>query len=183
MARRQRKQRRSIRLPQFDYTQAGAYTVTICTQPQAPSFGQIVGETVRLNSYGEVVDQCWRQIPNHNPFVQLDAFVIMPNHLHGILVLAYDTWGRGTACRAPTESFGRPVPGSLPTLIRSFKSAATRGINRLGSTPGRRVWQRGYYERVIRNERELNAVRRYIAANPLQWELDPENPANTGKSE
>jgi putative transposase len=183
MARRQCKQRRSIRLPQFDYTQPGAYTVTICTQPQAPSFGQIVGETVRFNSYGQVVDRCWRQIRDHNPFVQLDAFVVMPNHLHGILVLGYDARARGTACRALTERFGKPVPGSLPTLIRSFKSAATRGINRLRGTPGGRVWQRGYYERVIRNERELNAVRGYIAANALQWDLDPENPANTNKSE
>jgi hypothetical protein len=81
------------------------------------------------------------------------------------------------------EDYGQPVPGSLPTLIRSFKSAATRGINRLRGTPGGCVWQRGYYERVIRNERELNAVRRYIAHNPLRWELDPENPANQDKFE
>ena len=183
MARHRAKQRRSIRLPQFDYTQPGAYSVTICTHPHAPLFGQIVDAKVRLNSYGKVVHEYWRQIPNHNPLVQLDAFVVMPNHLHGIVVLAHDPRGRGTACRTPTERFGQPVPGSLPTLIRSFKSAATRGINRLRGTPGGRVWQRGYYERAIRNERELSAVRRYIAYNPLKWELDPENPANQDKSE
>jgi len=82
----------------------------------------------------------------------------------------------------PTERFGQPVPGSLPTLVRSFKSAAMRGINRLRGTPGGCVWQRGYYERVIRNERELSAVRRYVADNAVKWELDPENPANANKS-
>jgi len=183
MARHRAKQRRSIRLPQFDYTQPGTYSVTICTQPDAPLFGQIADATVRLNSYGEVVDECWRQIPNHNPLVQLDAFVVMPNHLHGIVVLVQDAPGRGTTCRAPTERFGQPVPGSLPTLIRSFKSAAARTINELRGRPGGRVWQRGYYERVIRNERELSAVRRYIVYNPLRWELDPEHPANQDKSE
>jgi putative transposase len=181
MARHGAKQRRSIRLPQFDYTQPGAYTVTICTQPGAPMLGRITDGVVRLNDYGKVVEHCWRQIPAHNHAVDVDAFVLMPNHLHGIVFLAQDAPGRGTACRAPTERFGQPVPGSLPTLIRSFKSAATRRINLLRGTPGGRVWQRGYYERVIRNERELNAVRRYIAYNPLRWALDPENPANSDK--
>jgi putative transposase len=143
--------------------------------------GQIIGGVLRLNDDGKVVKDCWRRIPSHNPLVEIDAFVVMPNHLHGILLIAQNVPGRGTACRAPTERFGQPVPGSLPTLIRSFKSAATRGINRLRGTPGGRVWQRGYYERVIRNERELNAVRRYIAHNPLAWELDPENPTNRDK--
>jgi len=145
--------------------------------------GQIIGGVVRLNDYGKVVEDCWRQIPSHNSMVELDVFAVMPNHLHGILVLVHDAPSRGTACRAPTDTFGQPIPGSLPTLIRSFKSAATRGINLLRGTPGGRVWQRGYYERVIRNERELSAVRRYIAYNPLRWELDPENPANQDKSE
>ncbi len=183
MARHRAEQRRSIRLPQFDYTQPGAYTVTICTQPGAPMLGRITDGVVRLNDYGKVVEDCWRQIPAHIPAVELDAFVVMPNHVHGILVLAQDSRGRGTACRTPTERFGQPVPGSLPTLIRSFKSAATRVINKLRDTPGGRVWQRGYYERVIRNERELNAVRRYTAYNPLRRALDPENPANADRLE
>ena len=182
MGRNQPRDRRSIRLPQYDYTQSGAYTVTICTEDRALLFGQIVDGEVRLNNYGEAVHDCWRQMPDHNHLVELDAFVVMPNHIHGIIVLGQHPRDGGTACRAPTEGFGTPVTGSLPTILRSFKSAATRRINQLRGTPGGRVWQRGYYERVIRNERELSAVRRYVVENPLKWELDPENPANANKS-
>jgi len=116
MARHRAKQRRSIRLPQFDYTQPGAYTVTICTRPQAPMLGQIIGGVVRLNDYGKVVEDCWRQIPSHNSMVELDVFAVMPNHLHGILVLRQNAPSRGTACRAPTKTFGQPVSGSTRWL-------------------------------------------------------------------
>lgn len=183
MGRNQARDRRSIRLPEYDYTQSGAYNITICTHARTRLFGEIVDGALCLNRFGEVVEECWREIPDHNHPAELDAFVVMPNHIHGIIVLGQRGPGRGTACRAPTERFGEPVPGSLPTLLRSFKSAATTRINQLRGTPGGRVWQRGYYERVIRNERELSAVRRYVVDNPLKWELDPENPANANKSE
>jgi putative transposase len=182
MTRQQTGDRRSIRLPQYDYTQAGAYAITICTEGREPLLGEIDANGVHLNSYGELVEDCWRQIPDRNRPVQLDVFVVMPNHLHGIVLLGSAAAVGGTARRARTEAFGQPVPGSLPTLVRSFKSAAARRINQLRGTPGGRVWQRGYYERVIRNERELAAVRRYVLGNPLAWALDPENPANANKA-
>ena len=178
MGSNQARDRRSIRLPEYDYTQPGAYTITICTQSRAPLFGQIVDGAMWLNRAGEVVHECWREIPDHNHPAELDAFVVMPNHLHGIIVLGQHPRGGDTACRALTEGFGAPVRASLPTIVRSFKSAATRRVNQLRGTPGGRVWQRGYCERVIRNARELSAVRRYVVENPLKWELDPENPAN-----
>ena len=110
----------------------------------------------------------------------------MPNHVHGIVRIAEDgrSRSRGTACRAPTmERFSYPVRGSLPTIIRSFKSSATKRINEVRSTPGAPVWQRNYYERVVRNERELDAIRQYIVDNPAKWLEDVENPQNvTGYS-
>jgi putative transposase len=174
--------RRSIRLPQYQYGQPGAYSITICTYARTSLFGEVVDGTVCLSRFGQIVERSWREIPDHDHHVELDAFVVMPNHVHGILVLGQCSPGKGTACRAPTERFGGPVPGSLPTILRSFKSGAARRVNCLRRTPGGRVWQRGYYERVIRNERELSAVRRYVLENPLKWELDPDNLASANKS-
>ena len=110
--------------------------------------------------------------------MRLDEFVVMPNHVHGILVIADNR--RGTACRAPTtvERFGRPVTGSLPTIVRSFKSVSTKRINKVRNTPGIPVWQRNYYEHVIRSEKELDRIRQYIAHNPASWTEDAERPPN-----
>jgi REP element-mobilizing transposase RayT len=164
--------RRSVRLEGYDYSQDGAYFVTICTRDRALLFEN---EEVRA-----IVEQCWLGIPDHFPTVQLDEWVIMPNHLHGIVVIV-DC--RGTACRAPTVEFGNPTPGSLSTIIRSFKSAVSKRINILRDTPGASVWQRNYYEHVIRTEDELNRARQYILDNPLQWVMDENNPSQLlGKS-
>ena len=101
----------------------------------------------------------------------LDAFIVMPNHIHGIIIR------RGTARRAPTvERFGKPVAGSLPTLVRAYKSAVTQGINTLRRTPGDSVWQENYYEHIVRSEAELNRIREYIATNPMRWGSDRYNP-------
>lgn len=168
--------RRSLRLKNYDYAQAGAYFVTLCTQNRACLFGEIVDGQMRLHPAGREAGQCWLQIPQHFPNVELDEFVVMPNHVHGIVVLG--DGGRGTVCRAPTtvERFGRPVSGSLPTVVRSFKSAVTKRINALHGSPGVSVWQRNYYEHVIRDEASLQDIREYIVNNPLQWTLDRENP-------
>ncbi|MFZ0612076.1 MAG: hypothetical protein WAM73_07560 [Desulfobacterales bacterium] len=121
-----KSRRRSIRLRGYDYSRAGAYFVTICTRNQECLFGDIADEKMQLNGAGHAAAQCWHVIPDHFPYAELDAFVVMPSHIHGIVVIAN---GRGTACRAPTmEQFGRPVSGSIPTVIRSFKSAATKRL-------------------------------------------------------
>lgn len=132
--------RRSIRLRGYDYTQSGAYFITICAQDRACLFADIDDVGVHLTAIGEIVLSCWEAIPNHFPGADLDAFVIMPNHLHCIIVLAAAieprTDGQDTACRVSTsargttgERFGAPVPGSIPTVVRSFKAAVTRTIN------------------------------------------------------
>ena len=172
--------RRSIRLKGYDYSQPGAYFVTVCTNKWKCLFGEIVGGTMVLNQLGQIVSGCWNEIPEHFPNVELDEFVTMPNHLHGIVVTANKNQlsaCRGTACRAPTvESFGKPVAGSLSTIMRSFKSAVTKEINKMRGTPNLPIWQRNYYEHVLRNEDKLNRTREYVLNNPLQWQFDRENP-------
>jgi REP element-mobilizing transposase RayT len=103
----------------------------------------------------------------------------MSNHIHGIIFL--DDVGRGTACRAPTEQFSKPQPGSSPTVIRSYKTATTRRINDLRGTNGELFWQRNYFEHVIRDEKSLQRIRTYTLDNPRHWEMDPENPFDSGK--
>lgn len=168
--------RRSIRLRGYDYTQNGAYFVTICAHERRPMFGRVVNGAMVVNEWGRVVQACWDEIPAHFRHVELDAFVVMPNHVHGIIVIANDGGRcRGVACHAPTtvkREFSKPIPESLPTIVGAFKSAATKHINRLLNLPDRPIWQRNYYEHIIRNEKSLNQIRAYIANNPGKWAED-----------
>jgi REP element-mobilizing transposase RayT len=197
-----RHHRRSIRLRGYDYTQSGAYFITICSRDRASIFADIVNGVVRLTPVGEVVAICWEAIPGHFPSAELDAFVVMPNHLHGIVVLGdADIANSDTACRVPTdgpasERFGAPVAGSIPTIVRSFKGAVTKAINddlsrgtacrnlltdRLGPLPRGRIpspWQANYHEHIIRNDRALTHLRDYIATNPARWLDDSLHPNN-----
>jgi REP element-mobilizing transposase RayT len=173
----------SIRLKDYDYTQAGAYFITICTHNRKCVLGDVVNGEMRLNELGQVVEIEWLRTAEIRDNVELDAFVIMPNHIHGIVVITEPHVGatdncRGTARRAPTEQFGKPTSGSLPTIIRSFKSAVTKHVNEMRHTPGIPIWQRSYYEHIIRNEDEVHQIQVYIVNNPLRWELDSENPKN-----
>ncbi len=181
----QKHHRRSIRLKGYDYTQPGAYYITLCTKARQCLFGDVVKGEMRLNSLGYIAFTCWQAIPNHFPHVELDAFVVMPNHLHGILVIS-DTLIRARHCRAPTikqnhipqiEQFGKPVPGSIPTVIRSYKGAVTRRINLICNTKGTSlIWQSNLYEHINRIEESLHNIRQYIRENPWRWADDPENP-------
>lgn len=164
------KRRRSIRLQTYDYATAGAYFLTICTKEHHNLFGQIIEGTMHLNDTGHIVHQCWQDIPLHFPHLQLDEHTIMPNHIHGIIFIADHG---GTACRVPTkEQFGRPVSGSIPTIVRSFKSAVTKNVNKLCQSHRDTLWQRNYWEHVIRDDEKLNSIRGYIHNNPAQWGLD-----------
>ena len=189
-----RPTRRSIRLKDYDYADEGAYFVTLCTFHRECLFGEVAGGEIRLNAVGEVVHECWDAIPDHFLNVELDAFVVMPNHVHGIVVIT-GKCGRGDTVGArhalplqgsnqpphheqiTKQAFGKPVPRSLPTIVGSFKSAAARRINLLHDTPAASLWQRNYYERIIRDEKDLNRIREYIDCNPQMWETDEDNPA------
>ena len=186
--------RRSIRLRGYDYTQAGAYFVTMVAHGRECLFGAIAeGGEMQVNEAGRVVAECWDALPEHFPNVELDAFVVMPNHVHGIVVIGEDD---GDAAARRGEAFfvvqknasllhpTQPTPprgtqsGSIGAIIQNFKSISTRRINASRDTAGAQVWQRNYYEHIIRDEKSLNAIRDYIAGNPANWASDDENPIN-----
>ena len=162
--------RRSIRLPHYDYVQPGAYFVTICTKNRVCLLGDIVDEKIRLSDQGTITLRCWTEIAQHFSGVETDAFVVMPNHVHGILTINPHSVG--------AETMGARTAPLLGRMVAYFKYQSTTCINELCKRPAVPVWQRNYYEHVIRNEEELNSIRQYIIDNPKQWELDRENPAN-----
>lgn len=175
--------RRSIRLKGYDYTQPGAYYITLCTQARQCLFGDVVAGKMRLNSLGAIAFNYWQAIPDHFAHIQLDVFVVMPNHLHGILVIRDTPIKVQPACN-PTEKFGKPVPGSIPTVIRSYKAAVTKQINLICNTKYTSlIWQRNFYEHINRDEQSLEMIRRYITENPWRWADDPENPQHYSKNQ
>ena len=164
--------RRSVRLQGYDYSQAGAYFITICTQGRECLFGAIENGEMMLSECGQIAHDEWLKSAKIRSEIELGEYVIMPNHFHGILII-----GRGTARRAPTvEQFGQPVSGSLPTIIRAFKSAITKRINEMRQSPGVSIWQRNYFEHVIRNEADYRRITEYVENNPRQWEEDSLHP-------
>jgi REP element-mobilizing transposase RayT len=142
-------------------------------------FGKIANKEMQLNNYGRIVYKCWQAISNHFPFVELGTYMVMPNHVHGIIVIidhmdAETSSRTGTIYRARMEQFGKPVIGSIPTIVRTFKAAVTRRIGReLNATA---IWQRNYYEHVIRNHNDWDRIHRYLESNPPRWDEDQENP-------
>ena len=162
-------QRRYPRLKGYNYASVGAYFVTICTQYKVCLFGHIEGATMKLNSLGEAVALVWRQIPVHYPEADNEVFVVMPNHVHGIIEI-----------RETERSGLRPDPTkacALPEIIRAFKTYSSRKINELRKSTGMPVWQRSYYEHVIRDEADYGRVGEYILSNPVKWATDRENPS------
>ncbi|MEW6595762.1 MAG: transposase [Thermodesulfobacteriota bacterium] len=182
--------RRSIRLQGYDYSRAGAYFVTICTQERQCLFGKIVDGEMRLNDLGRVVADSWEWLARQYDHAELDEWVIMPNHMHGIIVITDDCRGgscRGRSCRGGSCKGGSCKGGSrtAPTmaqrkpvgrLIGAFKTVSTKRINELRQTPGVKLWQRNYWEHIVRDEPELQRIRQYIHNNPSQWEMDTLHP-------
>jgi REP element-mobilizing transposase RayT len=164
--------RRSIRLKEYDYTQAGAYFVTIVTYQREPLFGEIVDGVMNLNALGEIVRREWFKTAELRPYIELyeDEFVVMPNHAHGILWMNDDVGAERRS--APTTTMPHVTAGSLGAIVRAYKSAVTYAINAARQTHGVVVWQRNYYEHIIRNDADLNRIRNYIINNPLKWADD-----------
>jgi putative transposase len=177
MARNQRLHvRRLNRLKDYDYSQPGGYFITMCTKKRSCLFGEIDNDRMVLNRYGEIVRLSWLELPEHYYNVELDAFVIMPNHIHGIIFMK--NVGAGLK-PAPADFSGNNRHG-LPEIIRAFKTFSSRKINALRNMSGTSVWQRNYYEHIIRKDESLDYIRDYIATNPLRWSLDRDNPVNLG---
>jgi REP element-mobilizing transposase RayT len=181
--------RRSIRLRGYDYSQPGKYSVTICTQNKEHLFGEVVEGEMHRNELGEYVALCLEWLPRRYPYVDLDEWIVMPNHLHGILVI---TDRRGGSRTAPTLISGDDCPAAPPlnsvdvsptaptkrktlgSLVGAFKTVSTDWRNQQLGTPGAVMWQRDFYDHIVRNEDELNKIREYIRTNPLQWDTDPD---------
>ena len=145
--------------------------------------GDLLDEKMVLNQFGEIVKTEWLKTFDILKNLMLDEYIVMPNHFHGIIIVINND-SRGTLQRAPTfEQFGKPVSNSIPTVIRSFKSATTKRINEIRATPGIPVWQRNYYEHIIRKEEPFKRTREYILTNPLRWHLDRENPYRKGEDD
>lgn len=206
------RNRRSIRLKGYDYSQAGAYFVSICTQNRECVFGEIVAGKMVLNDAGRMVESVWGGLPVRFDHIELDEFIVMPNHIHGIFVLRR----RGESCIRPdcnndyksvekqlgehkVRPYGRPdspgdqtlgehevrpygtLPNTVGRIIQAFKSITTHeytiGVKQYGWPPYPvKLWQRNFYEHIIRDENELNRIREYIQKNPIKWEFDRENP-------
>jgi len=164
--------RRSIRLPGFHYAQAGAYFLTICSYQKQCFFGHVRDNSVALTALGQLVTECWLAIPVHFPHAEVPVHVVMPNHLHGIVIL----YKSADSQTEKPEAFQAPVAGSIPTLVRSFKAAVTLRAKRAGVAPPLPVWQRNYFERVLRDGKEYASAERYILENPIRWQSDDENP-------
>ncbi|OGW76923.1 MAG: hypothetical protein A3J52_00675 [Omnitrophica bacterium RIFCSPHIGHO2_02_FULL_49_9] len=191
--------RHSIRLTKFDYSQGGHYFVTVCTYNRKCLFGNAVGGIMELNEWGKIAVECWNKIQERFPNVELDEYVVMPNHVHGIVRIVGATLVVAPCAVAQHESPGtvkragtRPAPtwdvppqvGARPVtlgqIIAAFKSMVVHrcidGVKQNKLPPfHEKIWQRNYYDHVIRNEKSLHQIRQYILDNPSQWETDPEN--------
>ncbi len=166
--------RRSIRLKEYDYSQIGAYFLTICTYHRQCLLGDMVDGGVVLSSIGTIVVEEWLRSAEIRKEIELDAFVIMPNHLHGIVAIHRGERQTVSEC---LESQRRAMKAkTIGSFVSGFKAAATVRANELCGIPGQSLWQRNYYEHVIRGEKELNRIREYIENNPLRWQIDRENP-------
>ncbi|PKN86592.1 MAG: transposase [Chloroflexi bacterium HGW-Chloroflexi-8] len=174
--------RRSIRLKDYDYSQSGAYFVTIVTYNRSHLFGEIVNGMMKVNDTGFVAQIEWKKLSFRFSGISIDNFVVMPDHMHAIIVLVGAKPEKTHSSDSP--SFASPVqvdekPHPLGTIISSYKSTVARLINGLRHTPGAPVWLRNYYEHIIRSEKEFENIRSYIEDNPRRWGEDLVNHAST----
>ncbi|MEI7425300.1 MAG: hypothetical protein WCK16_00035 [Candidatus Moraniibacteriota bacterium] len=185
------KNRKPTRLKNYNYSENGFYFVTICTKNREEFFGNIEHEKMNLNEYGEIAKNCWLEIPNHFPYCVLDEFIIMPNHVHGILVIKNDDAHNNSTDNPAGKPAGKPVGNrhacslqsqsqsqqnrqyqKIPIIIGSFKSAITKIIHKKLSYFG---WQKSFHDHIICNEKSLYNIRNYIVNNPFKWDLDENN--------
>ncbi len=191
------RQRRSVRLAEYDYGQVGAYYVTICTHNRSCLFGDVMNGTMVLNEIGQVVNEEWAYIELLRPRITLDEYVIMPNHLHAIVLITNKVPPHDArAAHVPisgeqhqAQAVGRmrhdcenvwltrPSSQTIGSIIRGFKAATTSRLRTATHMPDLKVWQRNYYEHVVRDDADLYRIRDYINDNPLRWTEDEDNPA------
>ena len=187
------KRRRSLRLPGYDYSQPGAYFITICTRNRLSIFGRVDQGKMQLNKNGIIATRKWEQLDERFPEIEIDEFIVMPDHMHGIVIISdvgaihagaihelprqrdpkYKNATQQDALEKNSPIARRRM--TLPMVIGFYKMNTAKAINIANDTRGTPVWQRNYYEHIIRNEDSLNRIRRYIQENPIKWSIDPEN--------
>jgi REP element-mobilizing transposase RayT len=176
--------RHSIRLREYDYSSGGSYFVTICTHHRECLFGEVVDGDIRLNGAGLCVETICNSLPQRYPDIEVDSLVVMPNHLHFVIVISGNV---GSIHELPAAEDQRaihesPLQGrrkmTLSKVVGYLKMNTGKRINELRDNAGAPVWQRNYYEHIIRNDDDLANIRRYIAENPMKWELDENHPKN-----
>ncbi|MDP3582226.1 MAG: transposase [Ignavibacteria bacterium] len=169
----------TTRLKEWDYSSPWWYYVTINTKDHVEYFGKVEDEKMLLNEIGKIVDGYWNQIPKHFEMIELDSYVVMPNHVHGIIIINgtqnVETC-HGMSLQSKKNEFSKPIKNSLSVIVNQFKGAVKRHCNK--SNAEKFEWQRGFYDRIIRNEKELYNIRKYIEQNPLRWDLEKSQPEN-----
>ena len=171
--------RNYVRLTDFDYSLPGAYFVTICSHNKQCIFDDIERGEMHLNSFGKIAQKCWGDLPLHYDGVVNDIFIMMPNHVHGILIIPSDNGRSGSHISLEAEYLRKPDPTKkypLHEIVRAFKTYSSRNINELRHSPGTVVWQRSFYEHVIRSDKEYRKIGEYITYNVAKWDIDTENP-------
>jgi REP element-mobilizing transposase RayT len=178
-----RRRRRSTRLQGYDYSSPGIYFVTVCTEGTVCLFGEIQGGEMELSAAGDTVVQSWIAIPRRFPEVQLDSFVVIPNHVHGIIIILERGDGRKSAASSAPAADHSNAPenarATLGKIMRAFKSISAIKANDVLGRKGQQIWQRNYFEHIVRLGKDLQEIRNYIAENPRQWGSDSENPGQT----
>ncbi len=164
--------RKNQRLKEFDYSNTGYYFVTICIDRMGIYLGKILDGRIILNKNGMIVNECWKDLTNHYPNCELDTYIIMPDHFHGIISIEKFSTSNDTRNVIVNKEYG------LSEIIRGFKTFSSKKINEILKKPDRFQWQKSFYDRIIRNEKELFSIRKYIEQNPLRWEIEKGNAEN-----
>ena len=194
MTNTKRKRRNSLRLSGYDYSQPGAYFVTMVTHQRENLFGDVADGEMQLNEYGKIVQTVWNNLPNHYPHIELGAFILMPNHAHGIIIInesveighakighvrvGHVRVGHVGVGLRPTPTPPRSKQHGLSEIMRAFKSFSSRHIHETDESSPEKIWQRGFYDHIIRNKDEWSRIHLYIENNPSNWQEDRENPSN-----
>ena len=166
----QSNKRQSLRLPYYDYSQRGIYFITICIRDRQCILAEIFEGSLRLNDMGAMMGRCWHDIPNHFPHMTLDAYVIMPNHIHGIIIIEESI--KKDECYSPLHGTSK----TIGSAVRGFKIGVTQWVRK--NTALHDIWQRNYYEHIIRNDVSLHQIKEYITHNPETWTQDKLHPSH-----
>ena len=188
--------RQSIRLREYDYSQPGAYFITVCTQHKECNLGELINGEIQFTVRGMIASVFWLEISHHFSNVELDQFILMPNHIHGIIFIKDKNIAEINTMGGETQpTMGGETPplregkkgknkgkNTLGQIVAYYKYRTTKIINQIDETPGQRIWQRNFYDRIIRTEKALHIMRQYIATNPQRWNKDLYNPRRGGVS-